>query len=259
MVGDGAGADAGLLVELAAHRVLQRLARLHEAGEAGKHPRREAVLAAEHAAVAVDRQHDDDRIGAREMLGAAGRAVAPVAALGRPGRLAAAGAEAVALVPGDQAARLGERSEVVLGEPSLHRQRTQVADPERRRLVVHGDPDPGRQPRRAGVEAQQHGAVQIGLERQRGVPVVQGHGRLRGPGQHGVIVAEEIEAGVGAPADVGGRQARPRLGDAIEAVAGESRPVGSVDRGKVRKRRSTHLTHTGLTNAARAPGAAARQ
>ena len=45
--------------------------------------------AAEQAALAGDRQHDHDRVGAREMLRPAGRAVAPPAGLDRAGRRAA--------------------------------------------------------------------------------------------------------------------------------------------------------------------------
>ena len=88
-----------LLADLAPHRLLDRLAGLDEAGEARIHALRKARLAAEQAALAVERQHDDDRIGAREMLRLAGVAFAPPAGGGDPRRRAAIGAEAVARVP----------------------------------------------------------------------------------------------------------------------------------------------------------------
>lgn len=56
MIADAADADPGLLADLAAHGVLDRLARLDEAGEAGIGARREARLPAHEAALAVDRK-----------------------------------------------------------------------------------------------------------------------------------------------------------------------------------------------------------
>src|SRR5690606_35849051 len=80
MVSDAAEADAGLFEDLAAHRVLDGLSRLDEAGECGIHAGRKVRAAAEHAAIALDRQHDRDRVGARKMLGLALGADALVAA-----------------------------------------------------------------------------------------------------------------------------------------------------------------------------------
>ena len=80
MIGDAADRDAGLLLHLAPHRLLDRLARLQESGERGIHAGREARLPAEQAALAVDRQHDDDRIDARKRLDLAGGADAADAA-----------------------------------------------------------------------------------------------------------------------------------------------------------------------------------
>ena len=65
--------------------------------------------AAEQAVVAVDRQHDHDRIGARKMLGLAGRAVALPAGLRDVGRRAAIRAEAMPRMPVQQRLGLGER------------------------------------------------------------------------------------------------------------------------------------------------------
>jgi len=60
--------DAGLLEHFAPHRFLDGFPRLGEAGKARPHGRRETPRAAKHAAFAQDREHDHDRIGAREML-----------------------------------------------------------------------------------------------------------------------------------------------------------------------------------------------
>src|SRR5262249_2989445 len=88
-------------------------ARLDKAGEAGPHAGDEARAAAEQAAVAVDRQHDDDRVGAREMRGLARRAIAPPTRFGDVRAHPAVGAEAVARVPGEQRLRLGEPGRVL--------------------------------------------------------------------------------------------------------------------------------------------------
>src|SRR5918997_6153534 len=68
-----ADAYAGFLEGFAAHRVLDRLARLDEAGEARIHAGGETGLPAEEAALAAGDEHDGDRIGARKVLRAAGR------------------------------------------------------------------------------------------------------------------------------------------------------------------------------------------
>src|SRR5436190_21027394 len=67
-IGDAPADDAGLLAGFPPHRILDRLARLDEAREARPHAGLEAVGAAEHATLALDRQHDRDRVGAREVL-----------------------------------------------------------------------------------------------------------------------------------------------------------------------------------------------
>src|ERR1700722_13200654 len=85
-IGDPPAHDPGLLAGLAPHRLLQGLAGLDKAGKARPHVRRKARAAAEQAILAVDRQHDDDGIGTREMLHAAGRAVAPPAGVDRLAR-----------------------------------------------------------------------------------------------------------------------------------------------------------------------------
>src|SRR5580658_3657503 len=92
---DVAADDADFLEHFAAHRFLDRLARLDEAGKTRPHGRRKARRAAEHTAIARDRQHDRDRIGAGKMLDLAGRAIAPPAAFNHPRRRPAIRTEAV--------------------------------------------------------------------------------------------------------------------------------------------------------------------
>src|SRR5450755_1640244 len=91
--------DAGFLARFPPHRVLDRFARLDEAGQARPHGRHKTRAAAEQAALAVACQHDSHRIGAREMFGLALRAIALPAGLHGLRRRAAIGAEAVAQMP----------------------------------------------------------------------------------------------------------------------------------------------------------------
>ena len=103
-------------------------ARLDEAGEARPGIRREASGAAEQAALAVDRQHDRDRVGAREMLHLAGRAVAPPAGLDRARLRAAVGAEAVPSMPDQQRLAFGQRRQVLARDQAAHRDGAQVGE-----------------------------------------------------------------------------------------------------------------------------------
>ena len=76
-IGHRPARNAGFLQRLAPHRLLDRFARLDKAREARPHAGAEAALPAEQAALAIDRQHDHHRIGAREVLRLAARTVAP--------------------------------------------------------------------------------------------------------------------------------------------------------------------------------------
>src|SRR6185436_600222 len=66
--------DAHLLADLAAHRLLERLAGLHESRERAVEPGRQVVAAAEQHAVAAPHQNDDRRRDAREAGQLAARA-----------------------------------------------------------------------------------------------------------------------------------------------------------------------------------------
>src|SRR5690606_14314747 len=119
-------ADAGLLEDLAPHRVLERFARLHEAGKARIHARREAGLTPEQAALTVDREHDGHRVGARKVRRATLRAVAAPAGIGHLREGSAQSAEAVRPVPVDKAAGLSGCPELVLGKGFAHEQAANV-------------------------------------------------------------------------------------------------------------------------------------
>ena len=59
--------DRGFLAHLARDRVFEALARLDKAGQRRIHARHKVLVASEQRAVAIGDQHDDGRIGAREM------------------------------------------------------------------------------------------------------------------------------------------------------------------------------------------------
>lgn len=129
---DAADPDASLLPDLAAHRVLDGLAGLDEAGQGAVPVGRPAALATQQHALAVGRDDGDNHggisaweahvgdavarvtVGAGLGLGAAGqvrgRADALVARLDGEVDVATAGAEAVAGIPVDKGAGLGQDS-----------------------------------------------------------------------------------------------------------------------------------------------------
>jgi hypothetical protein len=74
VVADGGGGQAGLFHQLAGAGLLDGLAGLEEAGQGREHAGRPGRLAAQQAAAVVQGQHDRHRVGAREVLGLAGRA-----------------------------------------------------------------------------------------------------------------------------------------------------------------------------------------
>ena len=147
------------LAGLAAHRLFDGLARLDEARKARPHARRKARTAAEQAALAVDREHDDDGIGARKMLRAAGRAVAPPAGVDDAARRPAIGTEAVARMPAEHRLRLGERRQMLRREKRAGRDRPQIGD-EKIAAALEGFDgrlvDARRKSRRAVEQAEKH-------------------------------------------------------------------------------------------------------
>ena len=82
------------------------------------HPFRPDLLPPEETAIAVMDQHDDRRIGAREMLRVAFLvgAAPDMTRLLRPGRRAAHAAEAVTAVPIEEAARIGHERAVAVAD-----------------------------------------------------------------------------------------------------------------------------------------------
>src|SRR5258708_3195799 len=122
--------DAGLLQGLAPRGFFDTFARLDEAREARPHVGDEAAGTPEQAALAVDRQHDDDRVGAREMLGLAARAFALPAGLQDVGLRAAVRAEAMARMPGEQRLGFRERRKMIRRDETLYGNRAQIGDEE---------------------------------------------------------------------------------------------------------------------------------
>ena len=107
-VADVGDVDAGLLLEFARDRRLDRFARLDEAGQRRIAARRIMRLAAEQQPAVMLGEHDHDRVDARIMFGAAVAAPArPAAAVGL-GRWSADRAKAMAAVPVGKAQRGGE-------------------------------------------------------------------------------------------------------------------------------------------------------
>ena len=110
MVADFADADAGLFHNLAADGFFDGFTLVDEAGEGGVHlhAREPAAGLAEDATVAAGDDDDDDRVGAGEVLGAAVGALADLAAALLVGGGAADAAEAMAVMPVDLGAGLGD-------------------------------------------------------------------------------------------------------------------------------------------------------
>ncbi|MCG3170396.1 MAG: hypothetical protein CALGDGBN_01936 [Pseudomonadales bacterium] len=156
---------AGLLEQLAAHRLLERLAGLDEAGQRRIEPRGEDRLAPQQHLAAVFGEHDHDRVDARKVLGAAMRTAAPPAGTERHGRRTAVRAVAVAVMPVDHAARaavqrrLGRRQ---ARQPLHHAER--AVD---RTGLIEAQLGKARHPL---VESQQHQFVVRGSLRQRHPP-----------------------------------------------------------------------------------------
>src|SRR5215472_5826433 len=111
--------DAGLFARFPPHGIFDRLPGLDEPGEAGPHAGLKTVRAAEHAALARDRKHDHDRVGAGKMLGAAGRTVASPTGLDQIGGGPAIRAKAMARMPVEERLAFGERRQMVgLDQPA---------------------------------------------------------------------------------------------------------------------------------------------
>src|SRR6266542_1768221 len=115
-IAHGPEADAGFLAHLAAHGLLQGFTRLDEAGQAREPGARAPPVAAEQRPIAVDREHDHDGVGAREVRRPAIRAAPYPAGRGHPGRRSALGAETMPCVPVEQRAGLGEDRRLAGGD-----------------------------------------------------------------------------------------------------------------------------------------------
>src|SRR5215831_15048587 len=122
--------DTGLLQSFPSYRIFDGFARLDETRKARPHALGKAGLPAKEAALTMDRQHDDDRIGTRKMLGAARRAITAPAGLHGSGRRTTIRAKAVASVPRKHGFRLRQRREVLGRHQGAGRDATQVRDDE---------------------------------------------------------------------------------------------------------------------------------
>src|SRR6516162_3532630 len=111
--------DASFFARFPPHGIFDRLPGLDKPGEARPHAGLETIRAAEHAALARDRKHDHDRVGAREMLRAAGRAIASPAGFDEIGRGPAIRAKAMARMPVEERFAFSEwRQMVGLDQPA---------------------------------------------------------------------------------------------------------------------------------------------
>src|SRR5262249_1700707 len=115
--------DAGLFAGFAPHGIFDRLPGLDEPGEAGPHAGLKTMRAAEHAALARDREHDHDRVGAGEKLGAAGRTAAYPTPFDEVGRGPARRAKAMARMPVEERLAFGERRQMLGLDHAAHRDR----------------------------------------------------------------------------------------------------------------------------------------
>src|SRR5215469_297541 len=143
--------NANLFQDFTADRLFEAFARLGETGQTRPHGRCEASRTPEHASFAGDRQHDDDGIGAREMLGPTGGTIAPPAGLDQCGCCAAIRAEPMPRMPTEQCLGFGQGRQMIRRHHALHRDRAQVGDLKvvarlqfLNRLWVEAKPEPRR-------------------------------------------------------------------------------------------------------------------
>src|SRR5262249_5433563 len=143
--------NANLFQHFTAHRLFDAFAGLREPGETRPHGRREAARTPEHATFTGNRKHDDDRIGAREMLGPAGRAVARPACLSQFGSRAAIRAVPMTRVPAEQRFSFGQGRQMIRPHHALHCDRAQIGDLKiiarfelLHRVLVETEPEPWR-------------------------------------------------------------------------------------------------------------------
>ena len=207
-----ADSDADFFQHFAAHRFLDRFAGLGKAGETRPHGRRETRRAAEHAALAGNRQHDDDRIGAGKMLGFARRAIAPPAGLNDFGLGAAIRTVRMPRMPAEQRLGFGERRQMLRLDQALHRDRAQIGDfqivarlERLDRLRIEPQPEPRRVIHQAEKDVFMPAAERARLGRRE-----QRIARRRCSLQHHHFAADNIDAGARMLAEFLSAAASPR-------------------------------------------------
>src|SRR5690242_3996264 len=120
--------NANFFEDFTADGLFEAFAGFGEAAQTRPHRRCEAARTAEYATLTGNREHDDDGVGAREMLGPAGRTVAPPARLGQRGCCAAIRAEPMTRMPAEQRFSFGQWRQMIRGHHALHSDRTQIGD-----------------------------------------------------------------------------------------------------------------------------------
>ncbi len=209
------------LEDFAPHRLLDRLTGLHESGETGETGPGPPPPAAEQAALALDRQHDHNRVDSRIMMGPAVRAAPPPSGRVDHARRAALRAKAMARVPIEQRARFGENRGLAAGDRGR-----QGADIDGLGLRS------GQHRRRAGIEREMSPSVADPEQNQRGAGIDRpppGRDRLpvelrrRAVADQRLQLAQRQQSGFGIveqgsdPAGI-----LPALANAVERVARKS-------------------------------------
>ena len=126
-IADIADPDARFLEDFAPGGLFDGLARLHEARKCRIHARRPACLPPKQETARRSHHHDDNRIGAREMIALAGTAMAAITAIDHMGSGAAIGAIAMSQMPVDERSCLGEQSKLGRRHGPFNRDAAQVS------------------------------------------------------------------------------------------------------------------------------------
>ena len=123
---DVAHPDSGFLENFPPCRLFNGLTRLHEARKRRIHALGPGALPPEQHAGLMAHRNDDDRIGAREMIRAARRAMPAVARVAHFGLDPAIGAEPMVRMPMQERTRLGQDGEFALRQRSCRGEAAQI-------------------------------------------------------------------------------------------------------------------------------------
>ena len=260
---DPAADDAGFLQRLAPHRVLDRSrpARRSRRGTTTWSATKRAG-AAEQAALAVDRQHDHDRIGAREMLGLAVRAVALPAAFdhvasARRNSRRSGDARASAAPPWPRRAAADGRAST---RPCTAIERRSVTSRSSRAFSASAAAGAMPMPKRPAPSMRPRKTVSVaGAERRASASV--NSGSLSGAPffEHDQFAADDVGAGARSRGQrVERRAVGAPLGGALDAAVGVAEARFRAEIGARRTSRGKLARRAGERNARRLPAAARR-